>query len=80
MTLRKLDHAAIYLLIAGTYTPIALFAVRHPWGWVLFGAAWTLAVIGIAAKLTGGFRYPRLSTLLYLGMGWLGLVAIPADG
>ncbi len=77
VTLRKLDHAAIYLLIAGTYTPFALLAVRNPWGWVLFGVVWTLAVVGIAAKLTVGFRYPRLSTLLYLGMGWLGIVAIP---
>jgi len=77
VTLRKLDHCAIYLLIAGTYTPFTLLAIRHPWGWVLFGVVWTLATIGIAAKLTVGFRYPRLSTALYLGMGWVGIFAIP---
>jgi hypothetical protein len=68
---------AIYLLIAGTYTPFTLLAIRSPWGWVLFGVVWTLATIGIAAKLTVGFRYPRLSTALYLGMGWVGIFAIP---
>ena len=77
VTLRKLDHAAIYLLIAGTYTPFTLLAIRNPWGWVLFGVVWTLAMAGIAAKLTVGFRYPRLSTILYLGMGWVGIFAIP---
>jgi hemolysin III len=76
VALRKLDHAAIYLLIAGTYTPFTLLAMRNPWGWVLFGVVWTLAVAGIAAKLTVGFRFPRLSTLVYLGMGWVGIFAI----
>lgn len=73
--LRKLDHAAIYLLIAGTYTPIAL-AMGGAWGWMLFGAAWSLAAIGIIGKIAVGFRYPRLSTLLYLGMGWVGMLAV----
>ena len=77
LTLRKLDHAAIYLLIAGTYTPFTLLTMRNPWGWVLFGVVWTLAILGIAAKLTVGLRYPRLSTVLYLGMGWVGIFAIP---
>jgi hemolysin III len=76
VTLRKLDHAAIYLLIAGTYTPFTLLAMRYPWGWVLFGVVWTLAIVGIAAKLTVGFRFPRLSTFMYLGMGWVGIFAI----
>jgi hemolysin III len=76
LTLRKLDHAAIYLLIAGTYTPFTLLAMRNPWGWVLFGVVWTLAIAGIAAKLTVGLRFPRLSTLLYLVMGWVGIFAI----
>jgi hemolysin III len=76
VTLRKLDHAAIYLLIAGTYTPFTLLTMRNPWGWVLFGVVWTLAIAGIAAKLTVGLRYPRLSTFMYLGMGWLIVVAI----
>ncbi len=74
--LRKLDHAAIYLLIAGTYTPFTLVAMQGAWGWSLFGVVWTLAVLGIVAKTTVGFRYPRLSTMLYLGMGWLIVVAI----
>ena len=75
-TLRKLDHSAIYLLIAGTYTPFTLVAMQGAWGWSLFGVVWTLAVLGIVAKTTVGFRYPRLSTFMYLGMGWLIVVAI----
>lgn len=74
--LRVLDHASIYLLIAGTYTPFTLGVLRGPWGWALFGTIWALALIGVAAKCTVGFRYPRLSTLLYVSMGWLALVAI----
>jgi hemolysin III len=74
--LRKLDHSAIYLLIAGTYTPFTLVAMDGAWGWTLFGVIWTLAVLGIVSKLTIGFRYPRLSLALYVGMGWLALVAI----
>jgi hemolysin III len=74
--LRKLDHSAIYLLIAGTYTPFTLVAMPGAWGWSLFAVIWTLAVLGIVSKLTLGFRYPRLSVALYLGMGWLAVVAI----
>jgi hemolysin III len=73
---RKLDHAAIYLLIAGTYTPVALLALRGTVGWVLFAVVWTLAVLGIVAKTTVGFRFPRLSTLLYLAMGWICVLVI----
>ena len=73
---RVADHAAIYLLIAGTYTPFTLGALRGPWGWALLGAIWTLAAGGIAAKCTVGFRHPRLSTALYLGMGWLIVLAL----
>lgn len=73
---RVLDHSAIYLLIAGTYTPFALGALRGPWGWTLLGVNWGLAVFGIVAKFTVGFRFPRLSTALYLAMGWVGIVAI----
>ena len=74
--LRVLDHSAIYLLIAGTYTPFTLGALRGPWGWALLGTIWTLALLGVVAKCTVGFRFPTLSTLLYVGMGWLVLVAI----
>jgi hemolysin III len=73
---RVLDHSAIYLLIAGTYTPFALGALRGTWGWALFGAVWTLAVLGITAKATLGFRFPRLSAGVYLAMGWLAVVAV----
>ncbi len=76
--LRALDHAAIYVLIACTYTPFLLGALRGPWGWSLLATIWSLALAGIAAKLGRGigFRFPRLSTALYLAMGWLALVAV----
>ena len=74
--LRKLDHSAIYLLIAGTYTPLALVAIKGTWGWTLFGVTWSLALLGVIAKFTVGFRFPRLSLALYLGMGWMSIVAI----
>jgi hemolysin III len=72
---RVLDHGAIYLLIAGTYTPFALGALRGPWGWSLLGVVWGLAGLGILLKGLGGIRYPRLSTAVYLVMGWLVVVA-----
>ena len=72
---RVLDHGAIYVLIAGTYTPFMLGVLRGPWGWTLLGAVWVLAVFGIVLKARGGIRYPRFSTALYLGMGWLIIVA-----
>ena len=74
--LRKLDHSAIYLLIAGTYTPFALVAMERTWGWTLFGIVWAIAVFGIIAKNTIGFRYPKLSLALYLGMGWISMIGI----
>lgn len=79
---RLLDHSAIYLLIAGTYTPFTLGVIRDSVGWWLFGIIWALALAGIASKLAVGFRYPRLSTLLYVGMGWAGAFAVGplADG
>ena len=74
---RTLDHGAIYLLIAGTYTPFALGALRGRMGWTLLATIWSLAVAGIAFKAGGlGFRWPRLSTVLYLVMGWLAVVAL----
>ncbi|HUW54426.1 MAG TPA: hemolysin III family protein [Rhodanobacter sp.] len=74
--LRALDHAAIYLLIAGTYTPITLGVLRGGWGWTLFGLIWSLALAGMLFKAMGGLRFPRLSTVLYLAMGWVGVIAI----
>jgi hemolysin III len=73
---RVLDHSAIFLLIAGTYTPFTLGVLRGAWGWTLFGVVWGLAVLGVILKSVGGLRYPRLSTTLYIGMGWLALIAI----
>lgn len=73
---RLLDHSAIFLLIAGTYTPFALGALRGPWGWSVLVAVWTLAAAGITMKFRVGFRYPRVSTALYLMMGWLVLLVL----
>lgn len=71
----KLDHGAIYLFIAGSYTPFALGALSGPWGWALFGLVWALAAIGITLKAFDRLSHPWLSTGLYLVMGWLVLVA-----
>lgn len=74
---RKIDHVAIYLLIAGTYTPFALGVLRGPLGWTLFGVIWALAALGVVFKTSKlGFRYPRASTIIYVGMGWLAILAV----
>ena len=73
---RLLDHAAIFVLIAGTYTPFALGPLRGPWGWSILAAAWTLAALGIALKFHLGFRHEYLCTLVYLFMGWMVLAVI----
>ncbi len=74
--LRQLDHAAIFLLIAGTYTPFTLVSLRGTWGWTLFGVVWGIALIGVLLELLGPARLRRWSMLLYLGMGWLIVAAI----
>lgn len=71
-----LDHCAIYLLIAGTYTPFTLGVLRGSWGWTIFGIIWGLAVLGILTKTVFAARGGLLSTCLYLAMGWLILVAV----
>lgn len=71
-----LDHGAIYLLIAGSYTPFTLGVLSGPWGWSLFAIVWGLALAGVLLKAFGGVAYPRLSTGLYLAMGWCALIAI----
>lgn len=71
-----LDHAAIYLLIAGTYTPVTLISLQGPWGWTLLSFVWVLAVGGCIFKLFFVGRYPAFSTTLYLAMGWLVVIAI----
>ena len=73
--LKKLDHGAIYLLIAGTYTPFTLGVLGGPWGWTLFGLVWTLAIVGVALKAFDRISHPVWSTALYLVMGWLAVIA-----
>lgn len=71
-----LDHTSIYLLIAGTYTPITLVPLRGPWGWTLFGLIWAMAIGGIITKIFIIGRYKMLSVAFYVVMGWLALIAI----
>ena len=70
------DHAFIYLLIAGTYTPFTLVTIRGGWGWSIFGVAWGLAIIGIVFKLVAIGKYPKVSIALYLIMGWIIVIAL----
>lgn len=73
---RVLDHQAIFLLIAGTYTVFTLGILRGWLGWTLFGIVWSLAIGGIVLKVMGGLRYPVFFTCLYVSMGWLVLAAV----
>ncbi len=84
---RVIDHASIYLLIAGTYTPFLLVSLRGSWGWSLFAVVWGLALAGIAFQIFFVDRFRLAQTLIYLGMGWLAVVAtrpllarVPAGG
>lgn len=70
-----LDHSAIYLLIAGTYTPFALGVFKDTWGWAMFTVVWALALTGVLLKCLAALRHPLVSTGLYVGMGWLVLFA-----
>jgi len=74
--MRIFDHASIFLLIAGTYTPFMLVNLRGPWGWSLFGVIWGLAVIGLVLKLFFTGRFGVASTVIYVLMGWLAMIAI----
>ena len=76
MRLRTVDHAAIYVLIAGTYTPFSLLVLPDGIGWVIFGAAWGMAAVGITLKLFYTGRFNLLSTLMYVFMGWIIIFAI----
>lgn len=73
---RIMDHSAIYLLIAGTYTPFLLVSLRGVWGWTLFGVVWGAAIAGVWFKVFYTGRFPKLSTTLYVVMGWVALVAV----
>jgi hemolysin III len=74
--LQVIDHSAIFLLIAGTYTPFTLGPLRGPWGWSILCLVWVLAIGGVVMKIIGGIGRPKVSVCLYLGMGWLILVAL----
>ena len=73
---RVIEHSAIFLLIAGTYTPFTLGVLRGAWGWTLFGLVWAFAVAGVALKAFNRVSHPLVSTSLYLLMGWLILIAV----
>ena len=73
---KTMDHSAIYLLIAGTYTPVVLGPLRGGWGWTLFGLIWGLAIAGILLKIFAAGKLRRLSVLTYIAMGWLIIIAI----
>ncbi len=76
LVFRRIDHIMIFMLIAGSYTPICLIPLRGPWGWSIFGAVWTIAIAGISIKIFAR-NVPRwISTIIYLGMGWLCVIAI----
>ncbi len=75
-TLRIIDHASIFLLIAGTYTPVTLTAMRGPWGWTIFGIVWAIALLGILLKIFFMNKLKYLSLILYIAMGWLIVIAI----
>jgi hemolysin III len=74
--LQRFDHAAIYLLIAGTYTPFLLVSLHGAWGWSLFGVIWSLAFIGVVLEFIDWKPFKKISLALYLGMGWIILIAI----
>ena len=73
--MQVIDHVAIFVLIAGTYTPFALGALHGAWRWTILGTVWGLGLFGIALKVLRGTRHPRLSLALYLATGWLAVVA-----
>ncbi len=73
---KLIDHLAIYILIAGTYTPFVLVNLRGPWGWSLFAGIWTLAIFGVLIKITPLDRIRGLSTAFYVAMGWSVIIAI----
>ena len=73
---RVIEHSAIFLLIAGTYTPFTLGILNGPWGWTLFGLVWALAAAGVGLKVLARKHHPIVSTGLYLGMGWLIILAV----
>lgn len=76
LRLNVFDHSSIFLLIAGTYTPFLLVTIRGPWGWSLFGVIWGLAIAGAILKIFFTGRYDKISTAIYVMMGWLIIIAV----
>lgn len=76
LKLNVFDHSSIFLLIAGTYTPFLLVTLRGPWGWSLFGVIWGLAITGAILKIFFTGRYDKISTAIYVAMGWLIIIAV----
>lgn len=74
--LRVLDHSSIFMMIAGSYSPILIGVLGHWWGWTIFIVLWSLTLIGTITKIFATGKYPRLSLLLYLCMGWVALLVI----
>ena len=74
--LQRFDHAAIYLLIAGTYTPFLLVSLRGVWGWSLLSVIWSVAIFGMITEFVNAKRFEKLSLWLYLGLGWIVVLAI----
>lgn len=74
--LNRFDHAAIYLFIAGSYTPFTFGVLRGAWGMALFGIVWTIAAVGVSVKLANRLKHPLWSTAMYVAMGWVALVAM----
>lgn len=72
----RIDHSMIFVLIAATYTPVCLTLLRGPWGWTVFGIVWAIAIAGISLKSSGVMMGKRLSTSIYVGMGWIVIIAI----
>lgn len=72
----RADHAAIYVFIAGSYTPFTLGVLAGGWGWSLFGIVWAMATLGVVSKLRDRLRHPWVSTALYVAMGWVVLIAV----
>ncbi len=76
--MQRADHSMIFVLIAGTFTPVCILALGGPWRWVLLGSMWTAAIGGVVLKLVAIERFPRLGNALYIVLGWAGLSALPA--
>jgi len=76
--MRRADHSMIYVLIAGTFTPVCLLAMRGWWRWLIVGTVWLGAVVGVALSVSPTRRLPRFRIALYLILGWAGVAALPA--